>query len=74
MSPFVKWVVILFSVVIDINQSANLTLFDPSVEYIFTSKDIRSRSSNSPYIGKSLKGKVIGTILNEHTHINDNRK
>ena len=58
--------------VIDINQSANLTLFDPAVQHTFTNKQIRSRSSNSPYTGKTLKGKVIGTILNHHIHLNDN--
>ena len=47
---------------IDINQKANLTLFDPSLEYIFTTDQIASLSKNSPLIGKKLKGKALGII------------
>jgi dihydroorotase len=56
--------------VIDINQPTNITLFDPSLVFTFTANNIRSKSSNSPFVGKELKGKVIGTILNQHLHIN----
>ena len=41
---------------------ANLTLFDPDHEYIFTKDDIRSKSANSPFIGKKMKGKPLGII------------
>lgn len=47
---------------IAVGKEARLTLFDPSVEWTLTKSDLRSRSSNSPFIGKRLKGKVIGTI------------
>ncbi len=60
--------------VIDINQPTNITLFDPTVGFTFTQNDIQSKSSNSPYVGKELKGKVIGTILNQHLHINGSAK
>jgi dihydroorotase len=56
--------------IIDLNHSANITLFDPNIEYTFTEAHIRSKSKNSPFIGKTLKGKVIGTILEQHLHIN----
>lgn len=56
--------------IIDLNHSANITLFDPNIEYTFTEAHIRSKSKNSPFIGKTLKGKVIGTILKQHLHIN----
>jgi dihydroorotase len=56
--------------ILDLNHSANITLFDPDIEYIFTEAHIRSQSKNSPFIGKTLKGKVIGTILGQHLHIN----
>ena len=42
--------------------SANLTLFVPELEYIFEEKNIFSKSRNSPYIGKKLKGKTFGII------------
>jgi dihydroorotase len=41
---------------------ANLTLFDPSLEYTFTEQHLHSKSKNSPFIGKPLKGKVIAVI------------
>ena len=41
---------------------ANLTLFDPDLEYLFTKDDIRSKSANSPFIGKKMKGKPLGII------------
>jgi dihydroorotase len=43
-------------------QQARLTLFDPTLEWTVAKSDLRSRSANSPFIGKKLKGKVIGTI------------
>jgi dihydroorotase len=44
---------------------ANLTLFDPEVEWVFTEADIRSKSRNSPFLGQTLKGKPLG-ILHKH--------
>ncbi len=41
---------------------ANLTLFEPNAEYIFKEENIYSKSRNSPYIGKRLKGKTFGII------------
>ncbi len=41
---------------------ASLTLFDPSASFVFDESMIRSRSKNSAFIGKQLKGKVIGII------------
>jgi len=41
---------------------ANLTVFNPEQEWIFTEKDIRSKSKNTPFIGHSLKGKVLAIV------------
>ena len=49
---------------------ACLTLFNPSQEYIFEEKMILSKSHNSPFIGKKLKGKVIGVINKNKTVLN----
>ena len=46
---------------IAIGNLAELTWFETSSERIFTEKDIRSISKNSPFIGKKLKGSVLGT-------------
>jgi dihydroorotase len=43
--------------------NAELTIIDPTEEWIFSKTDIYSRSVNSPYIGKSLNGRVKYTIV-----------
>lgn len=50
--------------------TACLTLFNPDEEYVFEEKMIRSRSKNSPFTGKKLKGRVIGMINNNNIHLN----
>ncbi|MFT3947763.1 MAG: dihydroorotase [Agriterribacter sp.] len=52
-------------------EVADLTLFNPSTSYTFSEKDIRSKSKNSPFIGKTLKGKVIGIINGEKVFLNN---
>lgn len=51
-------------------QQANITLFDPEVEWIFEKKNIRSKSANTPFIGTKFKGKVIGIINKKQSHFN----
>lgn len=43
---------------------ADITIFDPNKEYVYTKEMIVSKSKNSPFIGKTLKGKVKYTIVN----------
>ncbi|MFN4284506.1 MAG: dihydroorotase [Lacibacter sp.] len=45
---------------------AVVTLFDPSATYTFTREMIRSRSANTPFVGKTLTGKVYGIINQQH--------
>ncbi|HUX84001.1 MAG TPA: dihydroorotase [Chitinophagaceae bacterium] len=45
-------------------EQANLTIFNPDLSWTFQKEDIRSRSRNTPFTGKSMKGKVIG-VLNQ---------
>ena len=42
--------------------AANLTLFNPDETWIFTEKDIFSKSKNTPLIGKLLRGRVVGVV------------
>jgi len=49
---------------------ANLTMFDPETTYTFTENAIKSKSKNSAFIGKKLKGKVIGIINNKQLKLN----
>ena len=43
-------------------ERANITLFAPDEEYVFEEKDIFSKCRNNAFLGKKLKGKVIGII------------
>lgn len=43
-------------------NKATITLFDPFRKWTVTPADIKSKSSNSPFIGKELTGKVCGII------------
>ncbi|MEN8123756.1 MAG: dihydroorotase [Bacteroidota bacterium] len=49
---------------IEKGEKANLTLFDPEMEYTFTEENILSKSKNSAFLGKELKGKVYGIYSN----------
>ena len=42
---------------------ANLTVFSPNEKFVYEEKSIVSKSKNSPFIGKTLKGKVIKVIV-----------
>jgi dihydroorotase len=50
--------------------AACLTLFNADEEYVFDEKMIKSKSKNSPFIGKKLKGKVIGIINKGKVELN----
>lgn len=75
-----KWVTILstnprklfglpaLSVAVD--QPACLTAFDPGKKWTVELKDIKSRSKNSPYLQKTLTGKVLATINKDQLFLN----
>jgi dihydroorotase len=48
---------------IEVEEKANLTLFDPNYEWTFDEKSNFSKSKNSPWLGKELKGKAV-TVFN----------
>ncbi len=41
-------------------EPARLTLFDPASSWTFS--ETRSKSQNSPFLGQTLKGRVLGTL------------
>ncbi len=49
----------LKEVAIKEGEKANITLFNPDLEWVFTADDIKSKSSNTPFIGEKLKGKAL---------------
>ena len=48
---------------IEEGKVADITIFDPNETYTYTKEMIVSKSKNSPFIGKELKGKVKYTIV-----------
>ena len=58
------------SVSIKEGVKANLTLFTLHDKTTFTEKDNASKSKNSPFIGKTLNGRVVGVINNGKVVLN----
>ncbi|MDF2436338.1 MAG: dihydroorotase, multifunctional complex type [Bacteroidota bacterium] len=52
------------------NEAANITMFDPDMEWVFEKKHIHSKSSNTPFQGTKFKGKVIGVINRKQIALN----
>ena len=50
---------------------ANLTLFTTTDEFEFNETHILSKSKNSAFLGKTLKGKVVATLNNNQIVLND---
>jgi dihydroorotase len=55
---------------IEENNAACLTLFCNEEEITFDASCIKSKSKNTPYIGKKMKGKVIGIINKNKMELN----
>ncbi|WP_111682681.1 dihydroorotase [Winogradskyella tangerina] len=49
---------------IALGEDADLSLFNPDARYTFRKSDITSRSKNSAFLGKELKGITYGVIAN----------
>jgi dihydroorotase len=47
---------------IEENVTACLTIFEPNSEFVFEENMIVSKSKNSAFVGKKMKGKVVGII------------
>lgn len=50
---------------IDVGESANLTIFDPELEWTYHKKSVKSKSLNSPYLDHEFKGKVLAVVNNK---------
>lgn len=50
--------------VIRVGEKANLTVFNPKLEWEFTEKHIASKSRNTPFLGKRFVGKAIAVVNN----------
>ena len=47
---------------IEVGKKAELTIFDPKLEWVYDSKNRVTGTINSPFIGKTLKGRALYTI------------
>jgi dihydroorotase len=54
-----------------VGSPANLTLYDPSASREFGVDDLSGRSVNSPYLGRTLPGRVIATIHDGYATVLD---
>ena len=52
-------------------QTAVLTFFNPEGQTLPEEKTTKSRSKNSPFFGKPLKGRVIGVVNGEKLSLNE---
>jgi dihydroorotase len=49
---------------------ADMTIYQPGVTYSFSLQQIKSKSKNSAFTGKTLTGKVIGTVSRDRLYLN----
>ena len=54
-------------------EPANLAVFDPSLEWTVSAADMASKSRNTPYAGRSVRGKVRHTVLHGTVTVVDGR-
>ena len=58
---------------IAVGEPANLTVFDRNVEWTVKPEQLASKSRNTPYIGRRLRGKVRHTVFNGTPVVIDGR-
>ncbi|MFD1255756.1 dihydroorotase family protein [Mucilaginibacter terrae] len=56
--------------ILEAGQIANLVIFNVDAEWKFDKQNNRSKSSNSPFIGQNLKGKILLTCNNQQVVTN----
>lgn len=50
-------------------SAANLTLFNPDTEWVFTKEHIKSKSRNTPFLNYKFRGKASGVVNNNTMEI-----
>ena len=50
-------------------EKAELTFFDPDIEWTYEGKYCQSKSTNSPFYNKQLKGKVVAVVNGSNTKV-----
>lgn len=57
----------------EIGKDADLTLFDPTAEEEIATESLHYRHRQSPYVGRTLRGRVVQTILRGKTIFENGR-
>ncbi|MGB4771790.1 MAG: dihydroorotase, partial [Chitinophagaceae bacterium] len=52
-------------------SNADLTLFVTNQAFTVTNENIRSKSRNTPFMDKTLKGKVVGIVNKDGLYLNN---
>jgi dihydroorotase len=52
-------------------EPANLTVFDPDIEWEVQPARLASKSRNTPYVGKALRGRIRHTVFQGHPVVVD---
>lgn len=64
-----RMVVNLPQVRVEPGQKANLSFLDPAKEWVVDKTRFKSKSKNSPFHGRKLRGKAIGTFNNGRVYL-----
>jgi dihydroorotase len=48
---------------VEVGRPANLTVFDPDVTWSVVPAELASKSRNTPYVGRRLRGRVRHTVF-----------
>lgn len=56
---------------IEVDEKACLTLFDPNADWMFDKETNYSKSKNSPWLSKTIKGKAVAVFNNGKSKIED---
>jgi dihydroorotase len=48
-----------------------MTIFDPSLSWVFQASDIKSKSKNTPFLDYTFTGKALGIINKKKMFWND---
>ena len=54
----------------EVGAKANLTFFNTDEEWTFDSKNVRSKSKNSPYLNNKLTGRAVGIFNRDELVLN----
>ena len=56
---------------IAVGQPAEFTLYDANAQGVFAEADLHGQSTNSPYLGRELPGRVLWTVHRGYTTVED---